>query len=153
MSRIIDIEQEKDDKFDKKNKVQQVLDLISDFIIFRANYIEEKINSNFKNVKFNMFQYNVDGSLRGEHCEVMYLGLPYVALSRSQKIKAGIEVINGLYNKIDTLLPLIIDDAEAVTEFPNVSAQIIKLIKPYIETTNKEKLEQYSKINIEFKGE
>lgn len=114
------------------DKIEDDLEDIKKFILHKAKKMEETINNNFENLHFSLFKYNIDGEIGGEHCEVFWQEKPFSVLSRSEQIKAGLEIIFSINKKIGTCLPVVIDDAEAITTIPKINTQTIQLIKPQI---------------------
>ena len=130
--RIEELNIERERVVDEMDKLELKKEKINNFLIYKAEIMEGKINENFNNIHFSLFKYNNDGELAGEHCEVFWQDKPFSALSRSESIKAGLEIIKGISEKLDTYLPVVIDDAEAITTIPEMESQTIELIKPQI---------------------
>ena len=75
---------------------------------------ETAINANFEHVRFKLFDRLIDGTLR-EVCEAMLEGVPYVSLSKGEKLKAALDIWRAIQKRYAVELPLIIDDAESYT--------------------------------------
>lgn len=76
---------------------------------------EAAINQNFGVVKFKLFDYNkMKGDLRIA-CEATLNGVPFVALSKGEKLIAAMDIFNTLQKKFGVELPLVLDDAESYT--------------------------------------
>lgn len=75
---------------------------------------EEQINANFEHVRFKLFDRLIDGTPR-EVCEAMLDGVPYLSLSKGEKLKAALDIWRALQRRYEVELPLIIDDAESYT--------------------------------------
>ena len=58
----------------------------------------------------------------------MLNGKPYGTISDGEKIKVGIDIVQTLTKHFDLQVPLIVDCAESVTNFPQTTLQTIKLI-------------------------
>lgn len=116
----------------KLSEFESILELTKTFIRVQCKLIEEGVNSLFEHVKFRMFDFNKDGTLKDTDpaCSVMIGGTPYESLSKGEKLKAGLDVIKTLQKHFKVELPIFIDDAESYTsnsaiDLPN---QVIKLI-------------------------
>lgn len=75
---------------------------------------EEEINGNFEHARFKLFDRLIDGTPR-EVCEAMLDGVPYVSLSKGEKLKAALDIFRAIQRRYEVELPLIIDDAESYT--------------------------------------
>ena len=84
---------------------------------------ENGVNSQFACVKFKLFKLLANGD-SSETCEPMIDGVPYSSLSKGEKFKAALDILNVLQSKFGRQFPLMIDDAESYTsnsfvELPN----------------------------------
>ena len=62
-------------------------------------------------------------------CECTMHGTPYRDLSTSEKINAGIDIINAACRFNDIYAPLLIDNAESITDIlPTRSQQILLVV-------------------------
>lgn len=88
---------------------------------------EEKIFKAF-GVKFKMFAEQVNGGLT-ETCEVLVDGVPFGSgLNRGAQINAGLKVVSVLQKHFKVDLPVIVDNAEAVTRMKFDGPQLIRLV-------------------------
>lgn len=56
-------------------------------------------------------------------------GVPYPDLSNSEKINAGIDLINAMSRHNDTYAPITVDNAESVNDvLPSESQQILLIV-------------------------
>lgn len=117
----------------KKDELQKMYDLSSDFIQFKCQEITESINKCFEVVKWRLFKFNkTDGELK-EYCEPEVNGREYKDLSASTKIIAGLDIIKAFQKHFGISLPIFIDNSESITYFPEMNAQSIKL---YVQEEN-----------------
>lgn len=92
--------------------------------------LESKVNSMFDIVRFNMFEHQLNGGLKTT-CECTMHGTPYQDLSNSEKINAGIDIINAMCRHHNAFAPIIIDNAESITNIlPTASQQIRLVVSP-----------------------
>lgn len=89
--------------------------------------VEDKINSLFSIVKFKMYERQINGG-EVETCECMMHGTPYSVLSNSEKINAGLDIINAICRANEVNAPIFIDNRESATEIIDVDSQVINLI-------------------------
>ena len=89
--------------------------------------VEDKINSLFSIVKFKMYERQINGG-EVETCECMMHGTPYSVLSNSEKINAGLDIINAICRANEVHAPIFIDNRESATDIIDVDSQVINLI-------------------------
>ncbi len=99
---------------------------ILEFSILRSEMIEEKVNTLFKEVRFRLFETQINGEII-ETCEAMVDSVPYSDLNSAMKINAGLDIINTFCDFYDTAAPIFIDNAESVNEFYTTQSQMILL--------------------------
>lgn len=119
----------------QKTLNQQLTDLeksdytAEQFTIAKINDLETKVNKLFTNVQFKMFETFTTTSGIKPTCECTMHGTPYRDLSASEKINAGIDIINALCLYNDTYAPMFIDNAESITDIlPTRSQQILLIV-------------------------
>ena len=109
------------------DRIDSMLALCDDFARYKVNAITSAINSKFNLVTFRLFREQINGGLE-DCCDVMLNGKPYGTISDGEKIKVGIDIVQTLTKHFDVQVPLIVDCAESVTDFPQTTLQTIKLI-------------------------
>lgn len=101
---------------------------IRDFGKARMAYVEDKINSMFKIVRFRLYAKQINGG-EVEACETTINGVPYDGgLSNAQRILAGLDVINAICRFDGICAPIFIDNAESINEIPEMNSQVIRLV-------------------------
>lgn len=109
-------------------KLEEELYLTEEFIRTKVNLLEDRINSKFKFAKFKLFEQQINGGLQ-ETCETLFEGVPYSSgLNNAARINVGLDIINTLSGHYGIIVPIFIDNAEAVTKFIDTNSQIISLI-------------------------
>lgn len=99
------------------------------FTIAKIENLEKKVNDLFTNVQFKMFEPFITTGRIKPTCECTMHGTPYRDLSTSEKINAGIDIINAMCAFNDTYAPLLIDNAESITDIlPTRSQQILLIV-------------------------
>lgn len=137
--RIAELTNEQKEVGYKLDNAKRLRELCSLFISKKCELIETKINLAFENVKFKLFDTLKNGGIV-ETCEATLHGVPFRNLSNSERINAGIDIINTLQAIFDCNLPLIIDNAECINSFVNTDSQTIKL---YVKETGTKVLSFY----------
>lgn len=89
--------------------------------------LEKKVNKMFDIVKFTMFEHHLNGNIKTK-CECTMHGTPYQDLSNSEKINAGIDIINAMCRHYNAFAPIIIDNAESITNILPTASQQIRLV-------------------------
>lgn len=99
------------------------------FTIAKIENLEKKVNDLFTNVQFKMFEPFITTEGIKTKCECTMHGTPYRDLSTSEKINAGIDIINAACRYNDIYAPLLIDNAESITDIlPTRSQQILLIV-------------------------
>ena len=117
---------------EKLNEVSQKLALLKyqldNFDKKKASLNEEIINKNFKNVKFKLFELQVNGGLN-TICEATIDESPFNSnLNTGSKILAGLEIVEVLSKKLDAKFPVFIDNRESLTSEIETDLQVISLV-------------------------
>lgn len=101
---------------------------IREFGKARMAYVESKINSMFKIVKFRLFARQINGG-EVETCETTINGVPYDGgLSNAQRILAGLDVINAICRFEGISAPCFLDNAESINDIPEMESQTVCLV-------------------------
>ncbi len=125
---------------EEKNLAQEMaiydngLDLVDKFNHFKAELISDKINSPFALVKWQMFNVRKNSDVE-LICEATVHGCTYNKgaingfgdLSNSEKLNAGLDIINTLGHLTGVSVPVWIDNAESSTSPYPINAQVIQL--------------------------
>lgn len=111
---------------------QKALYLCELFTRQKVSMLDDKINSVFNRVRFQLFIEQVNGGVR-EDCEVLVPAedgrlVPFALANNAGKINAGLEIIDTLAKHLGKSMPLFVDNAESVTKLQKTDAQVIRLI-------------------------
>lgn len=112
---------------EKLAEVEKYLYLIEEFSRYKTGFIENSINSLFRIARFRLFREQANGGIE-DRCDVVYEGVPYIALNNGAKINVGIDIINALSVAYGVTVPLFVDNAESITRLESSAAQIIRLV-------------------------
>lgn len=107
--------------------IDGVIDLCETFSQYKANLIEDRINSYFQLAKFKMFRQLVNGGME-DCCEITVDGVPYSDLNTAMKVNVGLDCIGALSKHFGVCVPLFIDNAESVTRLLDTPSQRIRLV-------------------------
>lgn len=112
-------------------KARQGLELAELFGRRKAEMLTEKINANFKNVRFRLFKMQINGGI-ADDCEVMALTsagyIPYSTANNAARINTGLEMIKGFGRAWGTSMPVFVDNAESIIRLESDGLQVIRLI-------------------------
>lgn len=125
--RIAELQQKQRAKAAKLDEIDSNIDLCDDFLQYKANLTEDRINNRFRLAKFRMFRKLVNGGLE-DCCEITVNDVPYSDLNTAMKVNVGLDCINALSEHFSVSVPLFVDNAESVTQLLDMSSQRIRLI-------------------------
>lgn len=90
--------------------------------------LEKRVNEMFSMVRFSMFKKMLNGNVEPT-CVCTLHGTPYQDLSNSEKINAGLDIINAMSLYKNTYAPIFVDNAESINDvLPTQSQQILLIV-------------------------
>lgn len=108
--------------------------LLERFTVAKVNLLEDSINSEFRHVKFKLFEENITNEGIKETCiALVNTNGAYVKFEDGNlagQINAGLDIIQSLSKFYGVQAPIFIDNRESVSEIMAIDSQIINLIKP-----------------------
>lgn len=108
--------------------------LLERFTIAKVNLLEDSINSQFKHVRFKLFEENITNEGIKETCiALVNTNGSYVKFEDGNlagRINASLDIIQALSKFYGVQAPIFIDNRESVSEIMQIDSQIINLIKP-----------------------
>lgn len=111
-------------------RMQTRLEAAERLQLMEANDLQQRVNDLFPSVRFRLSRELLNGRVVG-HCELSVDGVPYSGLSTSERINAGLELINALARHYNIVAPIVIDNAEAVNKVaPTLGQQILLEVSP-----------------------
>lgn len=111
-------------------RMQTRLEAAERLQLMEANDLQKRVNDIFPSVRFRLSRELLNGREVG-HCELSVDGVPYSGLSTSERINAGLELINALARHYNIVAPIVIDNAEAVNKVaPTLGQQILLEVSP-----------------------
>lgn len=101
--------------------------LLEEFVKTKVEMITDSINSNFKLVKFKLFDLAINGGLI-EVCEPTVGGANYsTGLNNAARINAGLDIIQTLMTHYDKKVTVFVDNAESINEILPIDTQLVTL--------------------------
>lgn len=111
-------------------RMQTRLEAAERLQLMEAADLQQRVNDLFPSVRFRLSRELLNGREVG-HCELSVDGVPYSGLSTSERINAGLELINALARHYNIVAPIVIDNAEAVNKVaPTLGQQILLEVSP-----------------------
>lgn len=111
-------------------RMQTRLEAAERLQLMEANDLQKRVNDLFPSVRFRLSRELLNGREVG-HCELSVDGVPYSGLSTSERINAGLELINALARHYNIVAPIVIDNAKAVNKVaPTLGQQILLEVSP-----------------------
>ena len=107
-------------------QLERTIYLCDQFVRAKVRLLTDHINSRFNLTTFRLFREQINGGLQ-ECCDVLWResgALP----SHGQSIQIGLDIIATLSDHIGFYPPVVIDNAESLTSFPDIKGQKIKLV-------------------------
>lgn len=109
---------------ENKNKVM----LCEDFLMFRANLLNEQLKKHFSSdLTFKFFEPTQEGGVN-DVFKILLNGVDYVSINTGGEIKVGLEIIKFLQTNTGIVMPIMIDKWESVDKYyviPETESQII----------------------------
>lgn len=125
--RIDDLKKEAAANAEHLQKIEMYLFLIEEFTRYKTDFVEDGVNKLFRIARFRLFREQANGGIE-DRCDVVFDGVPYIALNSGAKINVGIDIINTLSAAYGVSVPLFVDNAESVTRLEGSQTQIIRLV-------------------------
>lgn len=99
--------------------IEHSLDVLESKESASRRAMAEKVNAMFDRVEWVVMERQLNGSINYDVCYPKWDGKPFSSLSRSEKTKAGLEIISVISRHFGKSAPVIIDDAEGITRMPD----------------------------------
>lgn len=113
-------------------EIKRQIYILEKFTSEKAKMLSELINKEFKTLKFRMFETQINGGIKDDCEPLIPCGdklVPFKSANTGSRINAGIEVIEVLSKAYGLQMPIIIDNAESVTQIKaGEDTQLVKLI-------------------------
>lgn len=102
--------------------------MIQRFEVARAEVVTSRVNEMFDNVTWKMHEPLISGGVNDQMCEAIVDGVPYAGgLNNARRVQAGLDIINTIGEHFGKTAPVVIDNAESVSEIETYGLQVIAL--------------------------
>ena len=108
------------------SECEHMLTLAGKFVTVKAEAVEDRVNQAFQSVRWKLFEQQVNGGIK-PCCKATVHDVDYANLSNSEKVNAGLDIIQGLGKQIGFQPPVWVDNGESTTSFLPIDAQMIRL--------------------------
>lgn len=127
--KIVSLENERRETLKTKADTQRILDLTREFITYKCDLVERKLNKMFGGVRFKMFRQNKTNDEIKECCDIFWNGVPYSALSYSTKFIVSMKIAQAFQDYYNVHIPLMVDNAESIDFDSDIDGQVILMEK------------------------
>lgn len=127
--KIVSLENERRETLKTKADTQRMLDICREFITYKCDIVENKLNKMFGGVQFKMFRQNKTNNEIKECCDIFWNGVPYSALSYSTKFIVSMKIAQAFQDYYNVHIPLMVDNAESIDFDSFIDGQVILMEK------------------------
>lgn len=107
---------------------EKIRDACDRFMRIRTERMTDAINDQYEYVKFRLFDKTNDGTVIDD-CTPLVGGVSlYTNASRSQEIRAGLDIIKAIQKSSGITAPVFVDNAESANWLLPMDCQLIKLV-------------------------
>lgn len=130
--RLAELKEQQAKNIEIRENAENNIELAEQFVRAKMEMLSNKINKKFSNIKFKMFDTQINGGVK-EICEVLVPdgngnNIAFSVANNAGRINACIEIINFLSDVWGVRLPLFIDNAESIVKLADTETQIIQLV-------------------------
>lgn len=127
LDRIKELETKQEQLAQEYNELEHATFLTEEFTKQKVNLMEGSINDKFEITKFKLFDVQINQGVQ-DVCIATHNGVPFDSgLNNAARINVGLDIINALSKHYDFYAPIMIDNAESVTDVHKTTSQQIQL--------------------------
>lgn len=127
VDRIKELETKQEQLAQEYNDLEHATFLTEEFTKQKVNLMEGSINDKFEITKFKLFDVQINQGVQ-DVCIATHNGVPFDSgLNNAARINVGLDIINALSKHYNFYAPIMIDNAESVTEVHKTTSQQIQL--------------------------
>ncbi|MEB8129688.1 hypothetical protein [Mammaliicoccus sciuri] len=127
IDRIKELETKQEQLAQEYNELEHATFLIEEFTKQKVNLMEGSINDKFEITKFKLFDVQINQGVQ-DVCIATHNGVPFDSgLNNAARINVGLDIINALSKHYNFYAPIMIDNAESVTDVHKTTSQQIQL--------------------------
>ena len=134
--RLLELQKENEVKIEKarediensdkrKSEIKMQMDAAKNFNSTKLKIQSENIKQHLNKVEIQLERMTKEGEIIDDF-KILYDGKEFNILSNSERIKAGLEIANLVMNSTGMKFPIFIDNAESITNYAELDAQIIE---------------------------
>lgn len=128
LKRVEELKEEERDLADQIAQLEKLEIQCEQFVVTKAELLEERLNNKFKLVKFKLFETQINGGIK-EVFTTTVNGVSFESnLNTAMKLNSGLDIINTLAEYYDFNAPIFLDNRESVNKIIDMDSQIINLI-------------------------
>lgn len=127
IERIDELESRQEQLAQEYNDLEYATFLTEEFTKQKVKLMESSINDKFEITKFKLFNVLINEGVE-DVCIALHNGVPYDSgLNNAARINVGLDIINALSKHYNFYAPIMIDNAESVTDVHETTSQQIQL--------------------------
>lgn len=127
IERIDELESRQEQLAQEYNDLEHATFLTEEFTKQKVKLMESSINDKFEITKFKLFNVLINEGVE-DVCIALHNGVPYDSgLNNAARINVGLDIINALSKHYNFYAPIMIDNAESVTDVHETTSQQIQL--------------------------
>lgn len=127
LDRIKELETKQEQLAQEYNELEHATFLTEEFTKQKINLMEGSINDKFEITKFKLFDVQINQGVQ-DVCIATHNGVPFDSgLNNAARINVGLDIINALSKHYNFYAPIMIDNAESVTDVHKTTSQQIQL--------------------------
>lgn len=127
IDRIKELETKQEQLAQEYNELEHATFLTEEFTKQKVNLMEGSINDKFEITKFKLFDVQINQGVQ-DVCIATHNGVPFDSgLNNAARINVGLDIINALSKHFNFYAPIMIDNAESVTDVHKTTSQQIQL--------------------------
>ncbi len=127
VDRIKELETKQEQLAQEYNELEHATFLTEEFTKQKVNLMEDSINDKFEITKFKLFDVQINQGVQ-DVCIATHNGVPFdTGLNNAARINVGLDIINALSKHYNFYAPIMIDNAESVTDVHKTTSQQIQL--------------------------
>lgn len=127
IEKIDELESRQEQLAQEYNDLEHATFLTEEFTKQKVKLMESSINDKFEITKFKLFNVLINEGVE-DVCIALHNGVPYDSgLNNAARINVGLDIINALSKHYNFYAPIMIDNAESVTDVHETTSQQIQL--------------------------
>lgn len=124
--RLEELQQESLQLLEDEEQLHEKIEIAESEMKARCQELEEVANEKFRPVSFKLFEILKNGEIKNT-CVSVFENKPSEALNKAAKRNVGLSIINTYCKHYQVNAPIVIDNAESVTEIIETDSQQIRL--------------------------